>query len=137
MSTTSPRTADAIARPSHHDDFLNRPQVAIVKPSSVMKARTCVMDHKMPLVEMPRPTNIGVNHRYVVPKRNSATPPKLRIVSMAFTSITNVLRESCHPEGSLVHSNRGIRHKGPAQGDRSQCGRLENHSRSFDIFDWW
>jgi hypothetical protein len=48
MSTTSPRTAEPMARPSHHDDFLNSPHVATVKPSNVAKAKIWVIAHKMP-----------------------------------------------------------------------------------------
>ena len=46
------------------------------------KASTLVMDHRAPLVDIPLLANIGVIHRYVVPNKNKATPPILRIVNM-------------------------------------------------------
>src|SRR5215208_6787211 len=87
MSTTRPRAADAIATSSHQPLFLKSPHVATVKPSSVTKASTWVMVHNTPLVETPRPAKAGVSHRYVVPNKNSATPPRLRIVNIEITSL--------------------------------------------------
>src|SRR5829696_9527441 len=87
MSTTRPRTADAIATSSHQPLFLKSPHVATVKPSSVTKASTWVMVHNRLLVETPRPAKAGVSHRYVVPNKKSATPPRLRIVNIEITSL--------------------------------------------------
>src|SRR5829696_10502098 len=87
MSTTRPRSADAMATSSHQPFFLKRPQVATVKPSSVTKASTWVMVHNTAFVETPRPAKAGASHRYVVPNKNSATPPRLRIVNIEITSL--------------------------------------------------
>src|SRR5215213_5521896 len=90
MSTTRPRAADAMVTSSHQPLFLKRPHVATVKPSSVTKASTWVMVHNTPLVETPRPAKAGVSHRYVVPNKKSATPPRLRIVNIEITSLLSV-----------------------------------------------
>src|SRR5512132_1057053 len=82
IKTMRPTTADAIATPSHHVAFLNKPTVAMVKPTIVANAMTFVMDQARPLVETPLLANIGVSHKYVVPNKNKATPPRLRIVSI-------------------------------------------------------
>jgi hypothetical protein len=77
-----PTIAEAIAALSHYVAFLNRPTVAIVKPTIVANAITFVMDQARPLVKTPLLANIGVSQRYVVPNRNRATPPRLRIVNI-------------------------------------------------------
>jgi hypothetical protein len=52
-----------------------------------MIAMTFVMDQATPFVEMPLLANIGVSQRYVVPNKNKATPPMLRIVNIVTSTI--------------------------------------------------
>jgi hypothetical protein len=67
-------------------------QVAMVKPTIVAIDKTFVMDQRIPFVEMPLLANIGVSQRYVVPNKNKATPPILRIVNM-IASTTSLLTD--------------------------------------------
>src|SRR5919198_1371617 len=75
--------AATMARGSHHPALVNSPQVAAVSRTMVTSDRTWVMDQATPLVGTPWLANEGVSHRKVVPNRNRAAPPRLRMVNIA------------------------------------------------------
>jgi hypothetical protein len=53
-----------------------------VNPANVTRERISATLHQRPEVSSPGLANARVSHKYVVPNRNSATPPVLRIVNL-------------------------------------------------------
>src|SRR6187551_3712011 len=88
MSVTRPRAAEARATGSHHSCRVNNPYVATQKPTTVSRQRARVIAQVNPDVETSLLAKAGVSHSQVVPARNRATPPMLRIVNTTITSST-------------------------------------------------
>src|SRR6478609_7199800 len=85
---------------SHHDCRVNSPTVATRKPAMVNRHITLVIDQRSPEVVTPLVANAGVSQSQVLPARNRATPPTLRMVTMTITPLNDSARSRMPPKGT-------------------------------------